>query len=75
MTSIEEVLTEAVTTDNPQVLLSVGGFPDAYDACLERILQWQMQLDTQKVVRSWLRTQFTVVIRTPKSRNPIETFY
>lgn len=32
MSSIEQAITEAVTTDSPQVLLSAGGFPDAFDA-------------------------------------------
>jgi hypothetical protein len=75
MSSLEQVMTEAVTTDRPQVLLSAGGFPDAFDVCLERVLRQQLQLDAQGVVRSWLRRQLTVTIRTPKSRSPIEALY
>ena|SRR2546430_1225889 len=75
MSSLEQVMTEAVTTDRPQVLLSADGFPDAFDVCLERVLQQQLQLDAQGVVRSWLPTQLTVTVRTPKSRSPIEALY
>jgi hypothetical protein len=74
MSSIEDIITEAVTTDRSQIVLSVGAFPDAFDACLERVLQRQLELDAQGVVRSWLRTQLHPIIRTPKA-NPIGVFY
>jgi hypothetical protein len=72
----EQVIREAVTTDQPQVVLSAGeGFVDIFDACLERVLQQQLHLDAQGVVRSWLRTQLMVAVRIPKSRKPIEALY
>jgi hypothetical protein len=75
MSSIEQVLLEAVTTDHLQVILVAGERSDAFDACLERVLQQQLRLDAEGVVRSWLRTQLMVPVRMPKSRSPIEAFY
>lgn len=75
MSSIESAIAEAVTTDRSQVLLSAGDALDAFDECLERVLQQQLRLDAEGVVRSWLRTQLTIPVRTPKSRSPIEALY
>jgi hypothetical protein len=72
---MESAIVEAVTTDRPQVLLSAGDALDAFDACLERVLQQQLRLDAEGVVRSWLHTQLMVPVRMPKSRSPIEAFY
>lgn len=75
MSSIESAIVEAVTTDRAQVFLSAGNVLDTFDACLERVLQQQLRLDAEGVVRSWLRTQLMVPVRMPKSRSPIEAFY
>jgi hypothetical protein len=74
MSSREEIIVEAVTTDRSQTVLLAGAFPELFDACLDRVLQQQMKHDAQGVVRSWLRTQLHPVVRTPKA-NPIGVLY
>lgn len=75
MSSIESALAEAVTTDSPQVILSAGEALDAFDECLERILQQQMRLNAEGITRSWPHTQLKIPARIPKTRTPIESLY
>jgi hypothetical protein len=75
MSSIESAIAEAVTTDKPQVILSAGEALDAFDECLEHILQQQMRLNAEGITRSWPHTQLKVPIHMPKTRTPIESLY
>lgn len=75
MRSIESAIVEAVTTDNPQVILSAGNALDTFDECLERVLQQQMSLYAEGGTRSWPHTQLMVPVHMPKNRSPIESLY
>ncbi len=72
---IEQVITEAVTDDKPQRVLSSGSLLETFDDCLDRVLKQQLQREAEGTPWRGLRTQYTVAVRISKSASPIRTLY
>jgi hypothetical protein len=68
ISSITEVLTEAVGTDRAQTVLSACRLFDVFDDCLEHVLQ-------RGVPRGGLHTQLMARLTTPRSDAPVRTLY
>lgn len=73
--TVERVITEAVTDDKPQRVLSSGALLELFAECLDRVLQQQLQREAEGTPWRGPRTQYTVAVRLPKSRSPIRTLY
>ena len=73
--AIERLITEAVTDDKPQRVLSSGPLLDLFDDCLDRVLKRQLQREADGMPWRGLRTQYTIAIRLSKSASPIRTLY
>ncbi len=68
ISSITEVLTEAVGTDSAQTVFSACRLFDVFDDCLEHVLQ-------RGVPRGGLHTQLMARLTTPRSDAPVRTLY
>lgn len=73
--TIEQVITEAVTDDKPQRILSSGSLLEIFDECLDRVLKQQLQREAEGTPWRGLRTQYTVAVRISKSASPIRSLY
>jgi hypothetical protein len=73
--TIERVITEAVTDDKPQRVLSSGSLLELFDDCLDRVLKQQLQREAEGMPWRGLRMQYTVAVRISRSASPIHTLY
>lgn len=73
--TIERVITEAVTDDKPQRVLSSTLLLERFDECLDRVLKQQLQREAEGTPWRGLRTQYTVAGRISKSASPMRTLY
>jgi hypothetical protein len=71
----ERVITESVTDDKPQRVLSSGSLLEIFDDCLGRVLMQQLQREAKGTPWHGLRMQYTVAVRISKSTSPIRTLY
>jgi hypothetical protein len=73
--TIERVITEAVTDDKAQRILSSGPLLGLFDDCLDRVLKQQLQREAEGTPWRGPRMQYTASVRISKSASPIRMLY